>query len=370
MTWMTNGVRNDFKTFWATLSPLLSGDYHIWPTWQIDHRDYLFTLAFEAVARANCGVEERLRAIWGNREATFALYLRSFAHESLASGSPRAEVLTIEMPGMETPQVLCDQLGGDATTVLIYNPAGSASATLAVPAIDRALGIAVDATWEKAVHQLIGRADIVVFTASVMTSGVETERALLRKARAQERTVILLAEPPNEFMLTVHGRLGQPPLANPAPRATHEQFPDFPQVINGWNARDADAIAALARAIRGVIDSRRPALADDPPTLPTIEVDESLKAQAQHEITLGIREAKADQTKRAILHFTAAVHLAYEACSIPTMLDAYAQLARWSTTLTDMLASDYRWLHALFIVGAEHGFNAMGTDFFKGPDDM
>lgn len=367
MTWMNNGFQNDIKNFWATLPPLLSGHYRIWPTWQIDHRDYLFTLAFEAVARANCGVEERLRAIWGNREATFALYLRSFAHESLASGSPRSEMLSHEPSGIATPSVLCDQLGGDAMVVLIYNPAGLASARLVAPAGNPALGIAVDATWEKAVHRFIGRADIVVFAASVMTGGVEIERALLRKAHAQERTVILLAEPPNETVVALHRALHQAPLASSAPRATPEQFSDFPQIVNGWNARDAGAIAALARAIRGVRDSHRPALAGDPPELPTIEVDESVKGQAQHAITLGIRAANTDQTERAILHFTAAVHLGYEACSIPTMLDAYAQLARCSTTLTALLASDYCWLHALFTVGAQHGFNAMTSKFYEGP---
>lgn len=367
MTWMTNGFRNDFKTFWATLSPLLSGQDRVWPTWQIDHRDYLFTLAFEAVARANCGVEERLRAIWGNREATFALYLRSFAHESLASGSARGEVLSFEMPGIETPQVVRDQLGSDAMAVLIYNPSGSASATLGVPAIDRPLGIAVDATWEEAVGRLIGRADIVVFAASVMTRGVETERALLQKARAQEYTLILLAEPPAETILDIHRWVHQAPFATAAPRATPEQFPGFPHIINGWNARDAGAIAALARAIRGIRDSRRPALADGPPELPTIEVDESLKIQAQLEISLGIREAHTGQTKRAILHLTAAVHLGYEACSIPTMLAAYAQLARLSMTLTDPFASEYHWLHAVFAVGVQHGFDAMVSKLFKGP---
>ncbi|MEU2536604.1 hypothetical protein [Streptomyces iakyrus] len=366
MTWMSNGMQHDFKAFWATLSPLLIGDYRIWPAWQTEHRSYLMTLAFEAVARANCGVEERLRAIWDNREVTFALYLRSFAHENLTSDSPRGEVKTFEMPGMETPQVLRDQLGSDATAVFIYNPSGSASATLAVPAIDRALGIAVDATWEAAVGRLIGRADIVVFAASVMTGGVETERALLRKARAQERTVVLLAEPPSEFTLAVHRSLQHAPLASPAPRATREQFPDFPYVIDGWNARDAGAIAALTEAMRGVRDSRRPALTGDPLELPTIEVDESLIVQAQHAITLGIREANRGQTKRAILHFTAAAYLSYEACSISTMLDAYAQLARWSTTLADPLASDYRLLHASFAVGTQHGFDAMASNFFEG----
>lgn len=364
MTWMTPYLQNEFKTFRATLSPLLSGDYRIWPRWQLEHLYGLFTLTFEAVARANCGVEERLRAIWGNREATFALYLRSFAHESLASSSPRGEVLSQNPPGIETPLALCDQLGGDATAVLIYNPADLASAKLAVPADDRVLGVAVGATWEKAVRRLIGRADIVVFAASVMTSGVKTEIALLRQAHAQERTVILLAEPPDETTLVIHGPLSQGTLASPAPRAAPEHFPDFPQVIDGWNARDADATAALARAIRDVRDSRPPALAGDPPELPTIEVDESLKVQAQNEITLGIHEAILGQTKRAILHFTAAIHLGYEACSIPTMLDACTQLARWSATITGPLASDYGRLHASFAVGIQHGFNAMGDDFW------
>lgn len=103
MSWMTNYTRNDFETFRATLSPLLNGDYRAWPRWQIDHLDYLFTLTFEAVARANCGVEARLRTIWGDREATFGLYLRSFAHESLASGSPRGEMVSQDLSGIETP---------------------------------------------------------------------------------------------------------------------------------------------------------------------------------------------------------------------------------------------------------------------------
>lgn len=39
MTWMTDIKRNDFKTFRATISPLLGGDYRLWPRWQIDHLD-------------------------------------------------------------------------------------------------------------------------------------------------------------------------------------------------------------------------------------------------------------------------------------------------------------------------------------------
>lgn len=363
MTWMTDYTRNDFKTFRGTLSPLLSGEYHIWPRWQIDHLDYLFQLTLEAVARANCGVEERLRASWGDHEATFALYLRSFAHESLATGSPRGEGLSFDLSGVETPLVVRNQLSGDATVVLIFNPAGLASARLAVPADDRVLAIAADDTWAETVRQLIGRADIVVLAANVMTGGVETERALLSEAHAQERTLILLAEPPDKLTLAAHRALHQAPLAVPAPRAAPDQFADFPWVIDGWDARDAGATAALARAVRGALDGRRPARAGDPPELPPIEVDESVEARARHEITLGTREADKDQTKRAILRFTAAVYTSYEACSIPAMLDACAKLAHWSATLSDPLARDYRQLHASFAVGAQHGFAAMAAHF-------
>jgi len=369
MTWMTDHTRNDFKTFRGTLPPLLSGDYHTWPRWQVDHIDYLFQLSVEAVARANCGVEEHLRAIWGNHEATFALYLRSFAHEGLVSGSPRGEILSFDLSGIETIRLVCNQLSSDAAVLLIYNPAGSTTASLAVPADGRVLGVAVDDTWAETVRRFIRRADIIILAASVMTGGVETELALLRETLAQERTVLLLAEPPDTLTLAFHRTLHQAPLDIPAPRAVPDQFPDFTHLIDRWDARDAGAATGLALAIQGVRDSRRPIQADDPPKLPPIEVDESLIAQAQHEIALGIREANTDQTKRAILHFTAVVYLGYEACSIPTMLDAYAQLAHWSAALSDPLASDYRRLHESFAVGVQHGFAAMADRLQRRPSN-
>lgn len=40
MTWMTEIMGNDFKTFRGTISPLLGGDYRLWPRWQIGTHAY------------------------------------------------------------------------------------------------------------------------------------------------------------------------------------------------------------------------------------------------------------------------------------------------------------------------------------------
>jgi hypothetical protein len=170
MTWMNNHTRNDFKTFWDTLSPLLRGDYRIWPRWQSEHFQYLLQLTFDAVTKANCGVEERLRASWTDHELPFALYLRSFTHESLSTSSPLGEALSFDLSGLETPLAVCSQLGEDGTIVLIDNPAGLAMMTSALPADDRLLAIATDETWAESVRQLIERADLVVLTASLGSS--------------------------------------------------------------------------------------------------------------------------------------------------------------------------------------------------------
>ncbi|GAA3346947.1 hypothetical protein GCM10020358_59910 [Amorphoplanes nipponensis] len=359
---MTGSTRNDFNTFRQTLPPLLNGDYRIWPRWRTDHLDYLFQLTFEAVARGNCGVEERLRARWDDRDATFAFYLRSFAHEGLASGSPRGEMLSFALPGVETASVVREQLG-NATVVLFYNPAGLALARLAVPTDDHILAIAADDTWAGTVRRLLGRADLVVLAASVMTGGVRTELTLLREAHAQERTVILLAEPPDRMTVASHEWLHRRPLDRSAPRAGAGDFADFPWVVDGWDARDPAATAALTPACQGALDAGRPDPVGDPPELPSITVDKATEARALEAIALGVREADTGRAERAVLRFTAAVYTGYEACSIPAMLAACAQLAHWSAELGAPLANDYRQLHALFAVGAEHGFAAMAARY-------
>jgi hypothetical protein len=196
-----------------------------------------------------------------------------------------------------------------------------------------------------------------------MKRGVAAELALLRKASAQERTVILLANPPGDLTRAFHEGLHHTTIAANPPQATRDKFAGFPLLIEGWNAREAGATAVLAQAMQTALCVRRRGPVGDPPELPPARFDKSIEAQARHEITLGTGEAEAGHTKIAILRFTAAIYTGYEACSISAMFDACAQLARWSETLSDPLAKDYRMLHQVFSIGTRHGLGAMAACF-------
>jgi hypothetical protein len=155
----------------------------------------------ESIERVRASAEEASAILSGYRDAgrPFGLFLRAFEAEAYRYGAPAAAARAaegIELVRVAGPQSVERKLHAALHAVVpfvaIRNPFD-----LVVDSLIPRFSVP-DEDWEGVVEELAVEASLIVFDCVALASGVDTELALLRRLRREDKTVVVLRDPDAE----------------------------------------------------------------------------------------------------------------------------------------------------------------------------